>query len=88
MKQLNELPQWKGYSMEELNIRRAEILARKEIEKYRLSASLDGLRKSSPLLGGAPGFMGKASGWFSYIEYGLIAYRVARRFLPFLRRRK
>ncbi|MDE6276943.1 MAG: hypothetical protein K2M06_02435 [Muribaculaceae bacterium] len=80
---------WKGYTLEELYLRRAEIYARKEIEKYRLTLATEGMRRSTPLLGGGgSGLMSKASGWMSYLEYGLVAYRVVRRVLPFFRRRK
>lgn len=93
MKMLNKTtdgrtPHWRGYTMEELYIRRAEIYARKEIEKYRLSLSSENMRRSTPFLGGSSGLMGKASNLFSYLEYGLIAYRVAKRFLPFMKKKK
>lgn len=89
MKQLNDAAGWKGYTLEELYMRRAEIFARKEIEKYRLSLSLDNMRRTTPLLGGRSGESGgKTSNWFSYLEYALVAYRVVRRVMPFFRRKK
>ena len=87
MKQINEPEQWKGYSFEELYVRRAEIFARKEIEKYRLGLCLDNMKQSTPLLGIASN-SGRRSSWFTYLEYALVAFRVARRVMPLFRKKK
>ena len=84
----NESDSWKGYTLEELYMRRATIYARREIEKYRLSLATENMRKSTPALGGASGLMSKAGGWISYLEYGFVAYKMMRRLMPFFRGKK
>ncbi len=84
----NEADSWKGYTLEELYMRRATIYARREIEKYRLTLATDNMRKSTPVLDGGTALMSKAGGWMSYIEYGLVAYRIVRKLMPFFRGRK
>lgn len=91
MKHLSEVShpdrQWKGYTMEDLMLRRAEIYARREIEKYRLQIATSALRENTPMLNGAHGFMSKASSWFTYLEYALVAFRMAKRITPLFRRK-
>lgn len=89
---------WGGYSIEELRFRRAENLARKEIEKYRLSIALDHLRRTAPFLGGGDaddrdsdqpvGLIGRVSTFVSYAEYAFLAIRMFRRVSSIFKRNK
>ena len=88
MKNVKDDTRWEGYTLEELYIRRAEIYARKEIEKYRLSIVTDRLKGSTPLLGGVSSFFGGGNKWIKLLEYGLIAYKLTRKFLPMFKRKK
>lgn len=88
MKNVHEPGRWEGYTLEELYIRRAEIYARKEIEKYRLNLALNHIKDSTPMIGGVSSFFGKSGSWLKYLEYGLIAYKLARRFIPFFKHKR
>lgn len=69
-------PEWKGYTLEELNYMRAYTLARIEINRDRLGTRLSALSKSSKK-GLAPmGIAGKILGAFSYIDMAVIAWKV------------
>lgn len=81
---------WGGYSIEELRYRRAENLARKELEKYRLGISVDHLRRTVPFLGGgrrddgddaeqSPDLVGRVSAFVTYAEYAFLAIKMFRR---------
>jgi hypothetical protein len=68
--------EWRGYSLRELSSRRAETLARIEIEKVRLAVS----RKNALL----PSLL-KA---VSLTEYIVVGMKLWRHIAPLLRRRK
>ncbi len=86
MKQIIEEPKWKGYTFEQMRMRHVVIKAQAEIEKYRLQNAADTLRQSSPLLNGS--FLDRAAAAASYMEYGITAFRIVRRFIALFRSAK
>lgn len=84
---------WRGYTLEELRYKRAETMARTEIEKYRLSLATERVKESTPLLGGSGGggmlgLLSRSGSWISYLEYGLMAYRLFKRITPLFRKKR
>ncbi len=77
-------PEWKGYDMEELRYRRAYVMARMEIEKERMSSSARSLY-SSTAGQASSGIMGKLLGSLSYIDYGVLAFRLGKRVFSLFR---
>lgn len=78
---------WKGMTLRELQMRRIVVQTRMEIEKYRLGAALDGMKRRTPLLG-SHGLMGRVAGAFSVAEYAFMAFKVVRWVIPLFRRRR
>lgn len=79
--------QWKGYTLEELRYRQAIVKARTEIEKYRLGVFVEQVKEHNALFGSKSVFS-RVAGAFSYAEYAILAYRIARKVLPVLRKKK
>ena len=79
---------WAGMTLQEIQMRRAVVHARMEIQKYKLSAHADGLRRRVPGLGSVPSsFFSRILGVFSFAEYALFGVKIFK-FLRKLRKRK
>lgn len=77
-------PDWKGYDIEELRYRRAFVMARMEIEKERMTASARSLYGNTAGQSSS-GIMGKLLGSLSYIDYGVLAFRLGKRVFSLFR---
>lgn len=71
----HEQENWTGYTLDELRYMRAYSAARIEINRERLAARVKTVEKNG--LGGSPrNMLGKVLGAFSYIDLGIIAWRI------------
>lgn len=77
---------WKGYTIDELCYRRAYTVARLEIEKERLLHNIaniqDGFRASTT----TRSMFSRIIGSFSYIDLGLMAFKIGKRIFKTVRR--
>lgn len=77
----NHDPNWKGYTLEELNYRRAYNAARLEIQKQRIASNYRHLATNFNPTVKATGLMGKILGSLSVLDYGLMAFKLGKRIL-------
>lgn len=75
-------------TLEQMQMRRALVQARMEIQKYKFATQVDILRNNSPLFGGRSSLLGRMTGAFSLAEYFVIAVRLGRIIAPLVRRKK
>lgn len=80
MAQTKQLPhkteQWQGYTLDEMRYMRAYTAARIEISRDRIARTFGQLRNTTALV--PTGLLGKLLGSFTYVDMGIIAYRVGR----------
>lgn len=80
---------WKGMTLEEMQMQRALVQARMEIQKYRMNAYMNGLKESTPLLsGGKNSLVGRIAGAFTVVEYISFAVKLIRMLAPIFRKNK
>lgn len=77
---------WNGYTMAELEYKRALTLARMEIQKERLAEDYDRVRMGNFNL--APSTFTKAMGVMNYLDYAVLAIKTVRRISSIFRRKK
>ncbi len=79
---------WKGMTLEEMQMQRALVQARMEIQKYRLNTNLAGLKESTPLLsGGRNSLLGRIAGAFTIVEYISFAVKLVRMVAPIFKKK-
>ncbi len=71
--------EWKGYTLDEIRYARAYTAARMELNRERLAARSQNIRKNGIKPGMPKGMLGKMLGAFSYIDIALIAWRVGKK---------
>ncbi len=81
-------PDWKGLTLREMQMRRALVQARMEIEKFKMSAHLDSARSRTPFFGGSQSLFSRLTGALTLAEYGYFALKALRLVAPMFRRRK
>lgn len=81
-------PSWKGLTLQEIQMRRTLVQARMEIQKFKMSAQVDGMRQRAPIFGGPQSLFSRLSGAFTLAEYGAVAIKTLKLISPFLRRKK
>lgn len=84
-----EESQWKGLTIDELRLRRAVALVRKEMGKERMSMTIDGLR-GRVADNGVRGllFNDKTITGLKTADYALIGWKIARAIIKLRRKRK
>ncbi len=80
--------EWAGLTLREIQMRRALVQARMEIQKFKLSAHADSYRERAPLFGGANSLFSRLSGALTLAEYGYLGLKAVRFLAPLFRRRK
>jgi len=81
--------QWKGYTLDELRYQRVLVMAKAEMEKIKLINAYDSVVrgvKNGPE--GRPGIVGRMLGALSYVDYGIIAFKVGAKLLRAFRMTK
>lgn len=79
---------WKGMTLEEMQMQRALVQARMEIQKYRINTHLSSLKESTPLLsGGKNSLLGRIAGAFTIVEYATFAVKLFRMMAPIFRKK-
>ncbi len=78
---------WRGLTLREIQMRRVLVQTRMEIEKYRMSAGVDNLKRRTPLLGSS-GMFSRVASVFSFAEYAFLAFKVFRMVVPLFRKNK
>lgn len=90
----SRLPEWRGYTLDEIRYRRVLVGARMEIEKYKLSTYYRDFKERNPFFGGSGesgrsrGIFSRIMGAFTYTEYAIMAFKLFRRVIPLFRRKK
>ena len=72
-------PDWTGYTLDELRYVRAYTAARMELNRERITARIDGIKKNGIKPGAPKGLIGKVIGAFGYPDIMLIAWRAGRK---------
>ena len=62
-------PDWKGLTLREMQMRRALVQARMEIEKFKMSAHLDSARSRTPFFGGSQSLFSRLTGALTPVSY-------------------
>lgn len=84
----NNATQWNGMTLEEIQMRRALVQARMEIQKFKLAAEVDKYRQGTSLFGGRNSVFSRVAGAFSFAEYALVAFKAFRVLAPMFKRKK
>lgn len=75
---------WAGLTLQEIQMRRAIVQARMEVQKFKLSAQLDGVKERTPFLRGiSTSFFSRIFGVFSFAEYALFGVKIFKFFRAF-----
>ncbi len=77
---------WKGYTIDELRYRRAYTVARIEIEKERLRHNLAVMQEEMKAPALTRNIFNRVMGSLSYIDLGVMVFRLARRATKSLKR--
>ena len=80
---------WKGLTLEQLRMRRAKALLRREVGKVKLNAALDGM-KTRVSDNGIRGLMfnDKTLGHLKTADYVFLGWKIAQRFITARKRKK
>ena len=80
---------WKGLTLDQLRMRRAKALLRREVGKVKMNAALDGMR-TRVSDNGIRGLMfnDKTLGHLKAADYAFIGWRLARLFIKARKRKK
>lgn len=91
MKQETNIPEnapgWKGYDIDELRYMKAYTVARIEIEKERIATSSKSLY-SGRVNSRAYSIAGKILGSLSYMDYGILGFKLFRRVRSIFNRKR
>ncbi|MDE5661703.1 MAG: hypothetical protein K2F91_01930 [Muribaculaceae bacterium] len=82
------VPDWRGLTLREIEMRRALVQARMEIQKFKMSAHVDGVRQRTPFFGGPQSLFSRLSGAFTIAEYGFFAMKAFKLISPLFRKRR
>ena len=79
---------WKGLTLEEMQVQRALVQARMEIQKYHLANHVNAINDGSPLLSGSKSSLfGRIAGAISIVEYAAFAVKVFRLVSPIFKKK-
>lgn len=78
---------WKGYSLEEIRMRRLIGLTHIELQKASLANATQHLTHPQKGLISSP-IISKIAGALDYVDYAILAYNIARKALKIFRRKK
>lgn len=78
--------EWRGMTLEQIQMQRALVQARMEIQKFKIATHLEAARKSSFF--GEGSLLSRFSGVFTFAEYGVMAFKLVKTIAPIFRRRK
>lgn len=81
-------PRWRGLTLEEMQMRRALVQARMEIQKFKLNAQFEQYRSKAPVFGGNNSLFSRLTSAFTLAEYGFFALRLVKMAAPLFRKRK
>ncbi|MDE6467467.1 MAG: hypothetical protein K2L28_01055 [Muribaculaceae bacterium] len=81
-------PDWAGLTLQQIQMKRALVQARMEIQKFKLSAHVDGYRRRVPIFGGSQSLFSRLTGALTLAEYGYLGLKAVRMLSPLFRRRK
>lgn len=81
-------PVWKGMTLDEMRMRRTLVQARMEIQKFKMTSQIEGMKTRTPLFGGSNSVLSRFSGMFSFAEYAFFAIKVFKLLSPMFRRKK
>lgn len=86
MKQIetDELIVPRGYTIDELRYRRAFALAKYEMAKYQ---TMEEVRRFRSGFVSPSGWLGRIMGAFNYIDYGILAFQIGKRFFKWRKNR-
>lgn len=74
-------------TLREIQMRRVMVQTRMEIEKYRMGAGIDSVKRGTPLLGSG-GVVGRMASVFSFAEYIFMGVKIIRWIAPLLKKRR
>ncbi|MBD5234150.1 MAG: hypothetical protein HDS65_08245 [Bacteroidales bacterium] len=80
--------QWPGLTLHEIQMRRALVQARMEIQKFKISAQTSSYRDKVSFFGGSNSLFSRVSGVISIAEYAFLGIKALRFITPFIRRKK
>ncbi len=80
--------EWPGLTLHEIQMRRALVQARMEIQKFKISAQTNSYREKVSFFGGSNSLFSRISGVISIAEYAFLGIKAFRFFAPFLKRKK
>ena len=83
-----EAVEWSGLTLEQMQMRRALVQARMEIQKFKLNAELERYKQKAPFIGGNTSVVSRLAGAFTWAEYAFFAFRLFRLVSPIFRRKK
>lgn len=81
-------PDWSGLTLREMQMRRALVQARMEIEKFKMGAAADACRSRTPFFGSSNSLFSRLTGAVTLAEYGYFAIKAFRVLSPLFRRRR
>lgn len=75
----NTTPDWSGFTLQEIRMRRALVQARMEIQKFKMNAAAETCKNKMPLFGNSSdSLLGRVAGAFSIVDYGIFAFKAVR----------
>lgn len=80
--------EWPGLTLEQIQMRRALVQARMEIQKFKLNAEIERHKQKGPFIGGSSSLLSRVAGAFTWAEYAFFAIRLFRIAAPIFRRKK
>lgn len=80
--------QWSGLTLREIEMRRTLVQARMEIQKFKLEAQVEGMRRRGPIFGGPDSLFSRLSGAFTFAEYGFVAIKALKLASSLFRRKR
>jgi len=85
----NETPSdWKGLTLQQIQMRRTLVQARMEIQKFKMSSQIDRYRRRSPVFCTPDSLFSRLTGALTLAEYGFIAIKAFRFISPLFKGRK
>lgn len=78
--------EWKGYTLSQLEYRRALTLARIEMQKEQFSRDYSRVRMGNFSM--EPSGFSRALGAMNYLDYAIMAFKVIKKIVPLFRRNR
>lgn len=66
---------WAGMTLQEIQMRRALVQARMEVQKFKLNMAVERLQNNNPL-GNTNSWLTRVAGAFSWVEYAFMAFKI------------